>query len=71
MSTVDGIDVLEADVPVDELLEVMSAAGAVDGVDTTGLLDVLDQVPQLLRRIVGEAGEGRFLPEPSHQVGLT
>ena len=70
MSMADGIDMLEEDVPVNELLEVMSAAGAVDGVDTTRILDVLHQVLQLLRRIIREAGEGRFLPEPSHQVDL-
>jgi hypothetical protein len=55
---------------VDELLEVVTAAGSMDGIDATGVVDILDVGAQLGRRIGRETSKRRDLPEPGQQIQL-
>lgn len=56
---------------VDESLKVVAATGSMDGIDATGILDVLDIVAQLGRCVGGQTSEWSHLPEPGQQVQLT
>lgn len=49
----------------------MTATGSMDGIDATGILDILDIVPQLGRCVGRQTSEWSHLPEPGKQVQLT
>lgn len=49
-------------------LKAVATAGTVNSVDTARVLDLCDQMPQLLWRILGQAREGCLLPEAGYQA---
>ena len=53
---------------LNQLLEIMSPASFMDGINALWVLDVFHQVPQLAWRIPGQPCEGRFLPEPAQSI---
>lgn len=52
------------------MLKVVTTAGSMDGIDATGILDMLDVVVELGRRIGWKAREWSHLPEPGKQIQL-
>lgn len=53
----------EGKLPLDEQLEVMTAAGSVDSIDPFGIVKILNQVLQFGRGVRWEAGKGSGFPE--------
>jgi hypothetical protein len=49
----------------------VTATGSMNGIDATGILDILDIVAQLGRCVGRQASEWSHLPEPGKQVQLT
>jgi hypothetical protein len=56
------------DLPIDKLLKVMPPGGSMDEIYTSRILNVLDVLVQLGRRIRGQTGECGFLPKACRQV---
>ena len=54
-----------------ERLKVVAATGFVYGIDSLGVVDVLDQVSQLAGRIAWQPGETRLLPEPDKDLQVS
>jgi hypothetical protein len=50
------------------MLEVVTTTGSMDGIDATGILDMLDVVVQFDRRIGRKASKWSHLPEPGKQI---
>lgn len=60
----------EYDLPLHKQLEVVPTAGPMYGIDTPGILDVLDLVSQLDGRIPRQPRESRLLPETSQKIEI-
>lgn len=57
-------------VPIYKMLKVVTANGSMDCVDVPRVIDLLDVLDQLWRRVGRESGKRRLLPQPGDQIQL-
>lgn len=55
-------------IPVNQELEIVPSTGSMDGIDSSRVLNVLDVLVQLGRRIIGQTGKRRLSPEARYQI---